>query len=59
LYHLVAYLSYVGNCAADFDETVRTAIFLAALGRLFERKKNWSWRFVLGFWFFFAKQKEQ
>jgi hypothetical protein len=44
---------------ADFGKTMRTAIFSVALRRLFEREKDWSWRFVLNFCFFLFKQKEK
>jgi hypothetical protein len=56
--HIVAHLSYVGNCAAAFGERERITIFSVVLRRLFVREKNWNWSFALGFCFFFAKQKE-
>ncbi len=51
--------AYVGNSAAAFDERERTTIFSVELRRLFEGEKDWSWSFVLNFWFFFFKKKER
>ncbi len=59
MHHLIAILSYVGNSAGAFGERERTAIFSAALRRLFAREKNWSWSFALNFWLFFFKKKER
>jgi hypothetical protein len=59
VHHIIANLSYVGNSAVAFGETERTAIFSAALRRLFAGEKNWSWSFVLNFWVFLFKKKEQ
>ena len=59
MHRFVTNLSYVSNSAAAFDERERTAIFSVALRRLFVGEKNWSWSFVLNFWFFFFKKKEQ
>jgi hypothetical protein len=51
VHHILANLSYVGNSAVAVGERERTAIFSAALRRLFAREKNWSWSFALNFWF--------
>jgi hypothetical protein len=59
VHHIIANLSYVGNSAVAFGERERTAIFSAALRRLFAGEKNWSWSFVLKYWVFLFKKKEQ
>ncbi len=59
MHHLVANLSYIGNCAAAFGERERTTIFLDGIPATFCAIKNWSWSFILGFLFLFFQAKRK
>ena len=53
---IIIHKTYVGNCAVDIGERVRTTIFSVALRRFFVGEKNWSWSFALTFFVTFFRQ---